>query len=288
MQLDSFVIKAIGLGLLLPGLVALLVLTLLHRVARSWAPLLALAAPFALAVALCAASWLLDLVPFRPAKTGVEWLPVLSLAAIPAGWYCSRTRRPETTLFVLATTAFAAAVPMIPGYVTVRLGHAAWAFILGECILILAVGLQRAAGEFSPSLFAALLAICGIVQAAILMLSGSASLAQMSAAAGAALAGMAIGCWLLVRGTDPNFIRGAIPGFAVVSTGLMSCNYHDSVGGWGQAFNFVALLAPLGLSTAALIPAKRLSARLRIALAIGLTAVLLVVAGYLAYQSSSM
>lgn len=286
MEFGSFVIKAIGLGLFLPGLIALFVPMLLYRAARLRPSLPALAAPVALAGGFCAACWSLELVPIRPTRTGAEWLPALSLIAIPAGWLYSNARLPQLTFFVLATTAFASAVPMIPGYVTVRLGHAAWTFVLGECILVLALVLQRAADDFPAPLFTALLAACAIVQSAILMLSGSASLAQMSGAEGAALAGIAVAPRLFVRESDSKSIRGVIPGFAVLSTGLLSCNYHDSPGGWSQAYNFVALLAPLGLSAAALLPPKRFP--LRLALAIGLTAALLGFASYLAYRSSSL
>jgi hypothetical protein len=243
--------------------------------------LAALAAATALAAAFCSAVWSLELIPIRPEKTGPHWLPAAAILAIPAGWFDSRSRRSQVSLFALATAAFAAAVLLVPGYVTVRLGHAAWAFIAGECALILALALQRASAEFSGPLFAALLATGAWAQSAILMLSGSASLAQMSGAHGAAFAGMAIGSWRIIRSRDASLVRSAIPGFALLSTGLMSCNFHDSAGDWAQAFNLVALLAPLGL-TFALRPI-----RFRIHIAIGAMAILLAVAAFLTYRASS-
>lgn len=281
MELGAFEIKAIGLGLLLPGLIALLILAGLERASRRWPPLAALAGAAALAAGFCAAVWSLELTPIRPEKTGSQWLPAAAILAIPAGWFGSRSNRPRLSVFALATTVFAAAVLLVPPYVTVRVGHAAWAFLAGECALILGMALQRASIEFSSTLFAALLATGAMAQAAILMLSGSASLAQMSGAHGAAFAAMAIASWRIIRGHDSSLIRSAIPGFSVVSTGLMSCNYHDSAGDWAQAFNFIALLAPLGL-----IFAVR-PARWRTQIAIAAMVVLFAAAALLTYRASS-
>jgi hypothetical protein len=281
MELGAFEIKAIGLGLLLPGLIALLILAGLERASRRWPPLAALAGAAALAAGFCSAAWSLELTPIRPEKTGPHWLPAAAILAIPAGWFFSRSSRPQVSLFVLATTAFASAVLLVPSYVTVRLGHAVWAFIAGECALILALALQRASAEFSGPLFAALLAMSAWAQSAILMLSGSASLAQMSGAHGAAFAGIAIASWRIIRSRDASLVRGAIPGFALLSTGLMSCNYHDSAGDWAQAFNLVALLAPLGLAFA------MRPIRFRILIAIAATVVLLAAAAALTYRASS-
>ncbi len=288
MAFGLFELKAIGLGVLLPGLIAFVILAAMGRAARLWEPLASLAVPLALAASFYAAGLSLELFPIRPDKVGPQWIPILTLLAIPAGWLSARGRWRELILFALASTAFAAAVPIIPGYIAIRAGHSLWVFILGQCSLVLGVGLWRAAAEFPPAVFVAMLSVCGFFQAAILMDSGSASLAQISGFLAAALTGLAIYCRWISRDPKPIMARGAIPTFTAVSTGLIANNYFDSVSDNSQAYNWIGLLAPLGLAAVLLPPMRSLSGRRRALPAIALTIGLLLLAAILAHRSASL
>jgi hypothetical protein len=271
----DFVLKAIGLGVLLPGLIAAFFLLAARRAGRWWAPIEAIGGPLALALGFLAGCLAQDLVPLRPARAGWQWIPYLPLLAVPAGWLCARARWPEATFLAMATTAFAAAFPIIPGFNSMRVTNSFWAFALGEASLLLCLVLQRSAAYFPPVLFAAALAACSIAQSIVIMESGWASMAQISGLIVGIMIGAAAAALPRLGAFHAAAVRGMAPGFAAISTGIVFSAYLDSSSDVPGGCYAIVLLAPLTLALSVLPPIKRLSSRWQVGIPLTTLALLL-------------
>src|SRR5713226_2278532 len=98
MPVDDLAIRAIGLGVLLPAFVSAAVVIAFAFLGPRWQGAGALGGPLALAAAMWAGYFTLELGPFTPAGTGWEWLPHLAVLALPAGGVVARSRPRVFTL----------------------------------------------------------------------------------------------------------------------------------------------------------------------------------------------
>jgi|SRR5262245_23012984 len=281
----GFVLEAIGLGVLLPGLIAFLILLAMKRAARFWPPFAWLGAPLVLAIAFWVGCMAQELTPLWPSKAGWQWIPYLPFLAAPAGWMCARARWPEATFFVIATTAFAAAFPIIPGFNSMRVTNAFWAFALGEASLLLSLVLQRSADRLPPLWSATALAACALAQSLVIMKSGWATMALVAAIPLGILLAAVIATLRPISAFDAVALRGMAPGFAATSTGLLFNAYVASPSDVPGACYALVLLSPLALALVLLPPVNRLPQRLRIIVPVMAMATLLCFAMIRAFVS---
>jgi hypothetical protein len=267
MSFSPYLLKVLALGVLLPGVIAVLVLVISRRATRHWEPLAAMVGATALAAGLWAGLYAyhvaLEIGPLRPMKFGSYWLPYLPVLAIPAGWASARRVWPELTFLAVASVSFACAVPVIRDLPSMRITNGFYAFVLGEASLIVTIVVTRAAKHLPAWLLALALSASAGAQGVVMVQSGSARLAMVACLMAGALAGIGMATRWLTPNQSANAVAGAVPGYAVFASGLVFSGYQDSSSNVPGAAYAIVVLAPLALALVLFPPMHRVPPLLR-------------------------
>jgi hypothetical protein len=237
--------EALGLGVLLPAVVAAVVLLPLRlrpglgeRTAR-------LLGGLAIALGFFAGYIGLGFAPLKP-EDAWNWLPWLGLGAALAGpitrpWWLAAVVR-------LAGAALVAWL-LVPGWESADLWRLDARVLLGLMVYLVWTT-DRPQPRPAARLWLFLLVLATAVGAAVLMLGGSAKLSQLAGVLTATLAAAAV-----VMPSGPTPPPGIVPVVATLLPGLMASGIFDTHSAVPRASYFLPALVLLILDSAGLLPA---------------------------------
>jgi hypothetical protein len=244
---------ALGLGVLLPAVVAAAVLLPLRLRPGLSDGAKRLLGGLAIALGFLAGYVGLGFAPLKP-EDAWNWLPWLGLAAAVVGL----VDRPWLLAAIVRLGgATLAAWLLVPVWESNDLWRLDARLLLGLMIFLIWTT-DRPLSDKANRLWLLLLTLAAAVGAAVLMLGGSGKLAQLSGVLTATLAAATV-----VMPSGPTPPPGVVPVVALLLPGLMASGLFDTHSAVPRASYFLPAFVVLVLDCAALVPA---SARLRFVL----------------------
>jgi hypothetical protein len=216
---EGLTAETIGYGVLLPAVITGVALALAHQLLPSYRGMMGLVASAALATAILSGYFALNLGPLVVRHFGNKWLPHLTVLAIPAGWYAGRNLAASSTGLILGVTSFVAAVPLEAYSLVMQIF---WATVLGYASWVSGMALMYA--RLPSSVRALSMMVTAGTANLVLLAAGLSRMMHLAAMLAAASFG-ASSVFLVLGDRESRLVRGLVPGFAVLLTGLMFCGY---------------------------------------------------------------
>lgn len=211
--------ETIGYGVMLPALWVLGLTLLADRSLGRWREHAGFATAVALALGVLSGYFALGLGPLWVRELGNKWLPHLTVLAIPAGWYAGRRTDAASVGGVMAITAVASAAPLESYSLVMQLF---WAAVLGYASWVSAMSLLYA--RLPSALRAFAMTMTATTASLILFAAGLSRMMQIAGLLVSISMG-AVVAFLMVGDRENRLVRGLVPGFSVLLTGLMFCGY---------------------------------------------------------------